>query len=171
MGVRIAGWILAVVVALAAAAFLLLVGTTHGHIDEMLRITVRIVDRESGRPLDGALVAIVRYRGSLGSEYVEDSLAAAIDLMNGEDAWMYGPVATSMSTPDEITTIRASAYVTRYWVGPILVSKEVGIPDILLIEHARLGRTIVPIDQNGPIAAGDEPKTWRLDLGTVRVPQ
>ncbi len=158
-------------VALAGVAFLLTICSRHGHIDEFLEVTVRIVDGETGKPLGGALVATVRYRDSLGRYYFEPNLAAAIDVMSREDAWKSGFIATSMSTSDEITTVRASVYVTRYWVGPVQVSKEVGIPEVLLIEHPRLGRTIVPIDQDGPLTEGDEPKTWRVDLGTVRVPQ
>jgi hypothetical protein len=168
--VKVLKWFVVVVVVLAAIFFVLIVGTSHGHIDEFLVVTVRITDRDSGRPLEGALVATVRYRSTLEQHYFERALDEAIDAMGLEDAWRLGFVAATRSASEESTVIRTSAYVTRYWVGPVEVSKTVFPPEVLLIDHSRLGRTIVSIDPKR-LAEGSEGRTWRLDVGTVTVPQ
>jgi hypothetical protein len=42
-------------------------------------------------------------------------------------------------------------------------------PAVLLVDHSTHGRTIIALDQKAPIP-GAEPRTWRLDLGTVLIP-
>ena len=59
-----------------------------------------------------------------------------------------------MTTESAETTVRGSVYVTRWWVGPVEISKEVGVPDVLLIDHPRFGRTIIPIDQESVLKEG-----------------
>jgi hypothetical protein len=60
--------------------------------------------------------------------------------------------------------------VTRYWWGPFEVNKEMYGPAVLLIDHAKHGRTILDLDRKAPIP-GAEARTWRLDLGTVLIPE
>ena len=69
-----------------------------------------------------------------------------------------------------MTTLGTRAYVTLVWDEEGLSDKSVSLPELLRIHHPKGGCTIVPIDPETPLSEGDEPNTWRLDLGTVRVP-
>ena len=162
-------WIVVIAVVLVVGGFVWIVGSSHGHIDELLVVTANVVDRESARPLDGAVVAIVRYRSDLGREDFEQDLRDSLEEGGREDAWRFAPVAAARSRGEGFVTIRSAAWVTRYRLGPILTSKTMYGPQILLVDHPRLGRSIVPIHRSAPVP-GSEPRTWRLDLGTVRVP-
>lgn len=163
-------WLLLIAVVIAGAFFVLGFCVSHGHIDELLVVTVRVVDGVDGRPLEGATVIVVRDRSLVGGDYFGGYLEDAVGRIGHEDAWRLGRiVAAARSTSEPITTVRSSAYVTRYWLGPIELSKDVFVPQVLLVDHPRHGRTVVPIDPRPP-TPGEAPRTWRLYLGTVRIP-
>jgi hypothetical protein len=173
--VKVAWKVALVIVGLLVLAFLARVYLYgHGHIDELLEVTVRVVDRGTGKPVAGAVVATVRYRSQLDRESFDWHLETALGLSEHriEDSWECGAVACATRTTDRPkTVIRSSALVTRYWFASIETSKTVGIPELLLIDHPRHGRTIIPIDPETPVEEGEEPNTWRLDLGTIGVPE
>jgi hypothetical protein len=161
------------VLVLALLLYYLNHGRSHGHVAELLEVTVRVVDRDTGEPLAGAMVATVRHRNLLEQDF-DLQLEAALEVLEelGEDAWGLSRLVCPTKTgEDAVTTIRSAAYVTRHWFGPFETSKAIVIPRILLIDHPRHGRTIIPIDPETPVEEGDRPNTWRLDLGTVRVPE
>lgn len=168
-----------VIVGLLVLAFLLwrfgswlMVGSqTHGHVYEPLEVTVRVVDRDTGEPLAGAVVATVRSRSALEWESFESSLGEAFKPEEpGVDRWRHVVCGTKTTEKAE-TTIRAAVCVTRFWEGTVLTGQETDLPNILLIDHPRHGRTIIPMDPETPVEEGEEPNTWRLDLGTIRVPE
>jgi hypothetical protein len=64
---------------------------------------------------------------------------------------------------------QSAVCVTRAREGTVLVGRETDLPK--LIDHPRHGRTIIPIDPEAPGEEGEEPNTWRLDLGTIQVPE
>ena len=170
---KAAQWI-GLILVLLPLALLALSFVHHGHIDERLDVAVRIVDRDTGGPLEDAVVAIVRYPSQLEYEdfelYLKEGLRAASEEW-GNHCWCAPEVPCARTTKSAETTVRGSVYVMRYWLGPVQISKEVGVPDVLLIDHPRFGRTIIPIDQESVLEEGCEPKTWRLDLGTVQLPR
>ncbi|MCZ6574823.1 MAG: hypothetical protein O7C98_16850 [Planctomycetota bacterium] len=167
--------IVLILVLLLAVAFVLFLFAHHGVMYERRDVTVRIVDRDTGQPLEDAVVALVCYASALEwEEDFERALKAGLNALEfwGDDSWRLAEVPCARTTESAETIVRGAAYVTRWWVvGPVVFSKEVGIPDVLLIDHPRFGRTIIPIDQESVPKEGDEPNTWRLDLGTVQLPR
>ena len=118
-----------------------------GHLDERLDVTVRVVDGETGRPLSGAVVTVARYRSNP---------------FRGD---------AGQATDEPVTAVVSSVHVTRWQNEGIVTRKEVTLPEVLLIDHPERGQAIVPIDPKTPLTEGDEPNTWRLDLGTVSIPR
>jgi len=144
----------------------------HGHIGEPLDVTVRVVDAATGAPVAGAVVATVRWRGDLEDEDFERDLAAALEKEEAylEVRHMPLPVRATRSTARAETTVHSSVWVTRSWIGPIRTRTRFLPPEALVVEHPRCGRIVVPIDPGSPLEEGDAPRTWRLDVGTVRMP-
>ncbi|MHC4958675.1 MAG: hypothetical protein ACYTGN_09880 [Planctomycetota bacterium] len=161
--------------AVGCAALIVLVAplglflVSHGHIHEDLDITVRLVDGDSGRPLPaGTLVATVRYRTVLDSDHFDTMLAEVLE--HGVTGGRAGYVNPTRATGRAETVIPSTVYVTRYWFAGIETSKEVAVPRILLVDHPRRGRVAIELDRQAEAEPGEEPRTWRLDLGTIRVP-
>lgn len=155
------------ILGLAALPFLVLGAFNHGHghIHEPLEVTVRVLDATTGEPLAGAVVVVVPYRSQLERESFAWHVGNALE--HSADARAY-PFAAARSG-DDTTLVRSATYVTRYWFAGVQTSKEVGVPDFLVVVHPRHGRKVVPIDENA-LRPGPEKDTWRIDLGTVRVP-
>ena len=168
---RVLAWVALALILLLILAFVARVWLiTHGHINERLDVTVRVVDSESGRPLGDAVVAVIRYSSLLERDDLEWHLAEALEYSQRSDNWSTFSVFAKRTTGEPVTEMVSEVYVTRWWVGGLQVSKEVYSPRVLLVDHPKHGRTIIPIDPEAPLSEGDEPNTWRLDLGTVRVP-
>ena len=66
-------------------------------------------------------------------------------------------------------SIRAAASFSSSQIGPFPLFETVSTPRALLVEHPLCGRVILALDRDGSIEEGEEPRTWRLDLGTIRV--
>lgn len=153
----------AVVASLAVCLFLMYLMRMHGHSEERLEVTVRIVDARTAQPIDGALVVVCRH-GELANEYLfERSVARA--LTRPEQNW---GVAAFRTTAAEVARFRAVAYETSYNVGPIRYSREAFGPNTLLIDHPRYGRRVFSIDPELVEADGDR---WRTDFGTFALPR
>jgi len=176
--VRFALWLVLILVGVVAglAAVAVAMGlfhTSHGHIHEPLAVTLRLVDRETGAPLEGAVLATVATPLFLESEHFDAQLDGVLGLLDRdpEESWTYGWICAGRTDSRAETTLRSAVYVTRYWCGPFEVKRKVHAPELLLVQHSRCGRIVLPIEPAAPLAEGDAPRTWRLDLGTVLVPR
>ena len=150
--------------------------SSHGHIGEPLDVVVRLVSPDSSSSVAGIALATVSFRSCLETEDdFRKDLEGALNLREEPEASIRqrhsGSVYAEITDRSGIATIRSSVRVTRYWIGPIQTQKLVRVPEILVIEHPTLGRAIVPLDPDSPIEEGEEPDTWKLDLGTITLPQ
>jgi len=145
---------------------------TSGEAGGPLDVTVRVVDGATGAPLAGATVATVQW-GDLvdGAHFAErgaDALAREEEFRAARGRRLL--VRATRTTERAETVLASAAWVSRCRIGPLPVGQRVALPEALVVEHAR-GRVVVPIDPAAEATRGDAPRTWRLDLGTVRVPR
>ena len=133
----------------------------HGHQYEPLDVTVRIVDATTGRPLAGAVVATLRFRSTLQLLGFEEYLA------NAADGRQDGPVHGTRTTEAAVTRFTSELCITRYWVNEIQTEERADVPRLLLIEHPRFTRALIPIEAT----AVEGPDGWSIDLGEVRIPR
>ena len=164
-----------ILVGLATLGFLALLlaaqQSSPEHTDESLEVTVRF-ETAAGAPLRGAVVATVRQRRMISKDSFRTELAAALSLSEGRerDPLRLGPIGAVRTTLEPLTIIRTTAWVTRRWFGPVLTGRSILRPQVLLVEHSDYGTTVIRIDPATPVDEGDQPNTWRMDLGKIRIP-
>jgi hypothetical protein len=163
--------LLVVAVALVALAILILLAQTHGHLDQPLEITVRVIDAETGEPLVGAIVGTARWRDRIGNEHFHEMVRYALTRESDRPhSPLAEPVCATRTSKQAETVFESAVYLTTSRVLGIRVGGESHLPEALFIERPGHRRVVVPIDPQSPIEPGTLPDTWRLDLGTVRVP-
>ena len=136
-----------------------------------LVVTVSLVDRETGKPLENAVVATVHTEGALDWDDFESDLRKALQAAKdrGEDLET-NVVSAARTTGLPETTIRSWVHVTRFFADSELTGTAVWVPALLLVDHPEHGRTLVRIDRDKVVEQDTDPPTWRLDLGTVVIP-
>jgi len=162
---------------LALVALLALVARvfwfTESETGEPLDVTVRVVDGATGAPLAGAVVATVQWRGLVDdtrfAERVAVALAREAEFRAARERRLL--VRAARTTGRAETTLASTAWVTRSWIGPLEVGQRIALPEVLVVEPARGGRVVVPIAPDTAVAEDGAPGTWRIDLGTVRIPE
>ena len=162
-----------VVVALALVALATLIALTpsHGHLDQSLEVTVRVIDSEMEKPLEGAVVGTARWRNRIGNEHFHELVCFALAReSNRPQSPLAAPVCATKTSARAETVFESALYSTTSRIFGVRVGGEKHLPEALFIERPGHRRLVVPIDPRSPIEAGTRPDTWRLDFGTIRVP-
>ena len=137
-----------------------------------LEIRVRIVSRASGAPVVDAVVGVAVSMKSAESDRFDEALRSAMRSPVGFELETKRNLAVSAtkSTRDPVTTLRSVASVSVWSAWSVVLRQIARPPGVLVVDHPDFGRTVIPIDWDTPLDEGEEPDTWRLDLGTITIP-
>jgi len=154
--------------------FVVAIGTiAHGDGKSPVAVSVRLVDADTGQPLKDAVVSVVAYQEVLDDSDFAERVQESLDYEYNEDPdhGIFFNVSSRHAIGDETMVIHSRALTSGTDVFGITVSSTFLLPDLLVIDHKLHGRTIIEIADNYPVRELEEPYTYSLDLGTIRIPR
>lgn len=132
-------------------------------------VTLRVVDGETGQPLTDAVVAIASSEYAYESERFESELEGALNAEEHEQT-SYLVAATRLRGAQSVALQSHVAASSSYMWG-IAIRSSHGRPALVIVDHPKHGRVVVPIDADVPMVETDGAwGTYTMDLGTIRVP-
>jgi len=139
-----------------------------------LRITLRIVDAETSEPIPGAVVAVGWGEKWLGARMSESSgsgpeTTLADMLRNGEETAASMRVKAVRTDADGMAVLHTFAVVDLDHVLWFLIHEKAKFLGVIAVYDPTDGFTRIPVGEDVPFVKGEEPATYKLDLGTIRV--
>ncbi|MHC4847251.1 MAG: hypothetical protein ACYTEG_02220 [Planctomycetota bacterium] len=151
--------------------------STHGHGNHRLFVRAQVVDAQTGKPLEGALVFVVQreldtesraYHRESALRYFDDPEEFA--LLDGDVLVTPLPISVSRTDARGAAEVWAARYHTVYFYPFWFDQREDGrLPRWLVVEHPKFQERKIPIPAGTAVeAAGSEWKS-RIDLGTIEL--
>jgi hypothetical protein len=136
-------------------------------------VTMRLLDAETGEPLDHAVVSVVVHRASVSKPDFADWVRYSLKHQPPDDPLGAGGlrVHSRRVNGEPELTIYSTASISGTDVLGMRFESELHLPSLVVIDHDQSGRTIVPVPADLPVRERDDPFAYAIDLGTIRVPR